>query len=316
MRRWTLVSTFTLALAAVAPAQPPGVNTPGSPPNSAVAATVNGEPIRLDTVDAVIKARLPSTPLTPAQLKQFRTEVASDLVDDVLLRQFLRQHGPKIDPAEVDSHLKALAASLAKRGKTLNDFYRETNQTEAELRETWTTLLQLTGYVKQHVTDEQLKQYYAANKDHFDRVEVRVCRIVIRVGPAATTAERAAAREKLQAVRAEIAAGRVTFADAAKKHSQCPSALQGGDLGYVLRKGMVPDELFCQTAFALKVGEVSGVIESESGTQLLTVTDRKPGKPTTFESCIEEVRDQLADDFRGELVAKLRKQAQVQITVP
>ena len=37
-------------------------------------------------------------------------------------------------------------------------------------------------------TDEQLKKYYAANKDVFDRVEVRVSHIVVRVGPAAPVA--------------------------------------------------------------------------------------------------------------------------------
>jgi peptidyl-prolyl cis-trans isomerase C len=311
MPRWIAVPTLLLGLAAPTPAAQP----PAAPPSN-TAATVNGESIRLDEVDAVIKTKLAATPLTVPQLRQLRTEVVSDLIDDVLLRQFLREHGPKVDPAEVDKHLKALAESLARRGQTLADFYRETNQTEAQVRASWTTLLQLSGYVKQHVPDDQLKQYYLANKDVFDRVEVKVSHVVVRVGPKAPPTDRAAAREKLAALRANILAGKVAFADAAKKHSQCPSAPDGGDLGYILRKGMLGDEAFCKTAFSMKPGELSGVVETEYGVHLILVTDRKPGTPSTFENCVEDVRDQFTDDFRVELVTKLRKQAQIQVTVP
>ena len=166
------------------------------------------------------------------------------------------------------------------------------------------------------ITDEQLRQYYQANKDVFDRVEVRVSHIVIRVGPAAPPAERAAARDRLRALRAEILAGRIDFADAAKKYSQCPSARQGGDLGFILRKGMLPDEPFCKAAFALKPGEVSDVVEADFGVHLIRATGRKPGVASTFEKCVEDVRESFTDDFRTELVAKLRKQAQIRITVP
>jgi parvulin-like peptidyl-prolyl isomerase len=322
LRYGIVAAAAGLGVAADPPPMPPstpGVNTPGSPkpqPTNPNAALVNGEPVRLAEVDAVIKARFPVGPLSPAQLHQVRTEVANDLIDDLLVKQFLRRHGPKVEPAEVERHLKALASSLARQNKTLADYYRETDQTEAQVRESWTVLLQLSRYVRDHVKDDQLRQYYAANKDFFDRVEVRVSHVLIRTGPTATPAEKAAAREKLQALRADLLAGRTDFAAAARRHSQCPSALQGGDLGYILRKGMLTDEAFCQAAFALKTNELGDVVETPSGLHLIRVTDRKPGVSSTFEGCIEEVREAFTDDFRAELVGKLRKQAQIQLTVP
>jgi parvulin-like peptidyl-prolyl isomerase len=300
-----LVLSATLAGLGIAAGQRPLPKAAGPQPATTAAATVNGEVIRLDEVDAFIKAKFPAVPLTAAQARQLRTEVVNDMIDDLLLRQFLRRHGPKLEPGEVDKHLKALAESLARQNKTLADYLRETNQTEAQVREAWAAMLQLSRYVREHVKDEQLRAYYQANKDYFDRVEA-----------AATPVERAAAREKLQALRADILAGKLDFAEAARKHSQCPTAPQGGDLGYILRKGMLPDEAFCQAAFALKVGEVSGVVETEFGFHLIKATDRKPGTPSSFERCVGEVRETFTDDFRTELVAKLRKQAQIQITVP
>ncbi|MBX9584443.1 MAG: peptidylprolyl isomerase [Gemmataceae bacterium] len=314
MRQWVLLGVLCSSGAGVAadpPAGAPGAHTPGSP-----AATVDGEPIPLDRVDAVIRAKYAVGPLTPTQLRHLRAEVLSDLIDDHLLAKFLARYAPKVDPAEVDAQLKAFADDLARKGKTLAAFLKETNQTEAEVRAAWTGTLALQRYVAGRVGDDQLRKYYEANKDYFDRVEVRVGRVVLRVGAKAPPADRAAAREKLRAVRADILAGKLSFADAARRYSQCPAAAAGGDLGYILRKDMLGDEEFCRAAFALKPGELSEVVETEAAVHLIRVADRKAGTPTTFERCREEVREAFADDYRAELCGKLRKDARVELSLP
>ncbi|VTR94242.1 -type peptidyl-prolyl cis-trans isomerase : Peptidylprolyl isomerase OS=Candidatus Kuenenia stuttgartiensis GN=surA PE=4 SV=1: SurA_N_3: Rotamase [Gemmata massiliana] len=326
MRRSFVLTLAAPAFATLALAQPPAApTTPPTPPaqtgapagqENAVAATVNGESITLTEVDTLLKGTLPLTPLTVAQKRQMRIEVLSDIIDDLLLRQFLRKNGPKVDPAEIDAQLKAFGDKLKKDGKSLADFFKETGQTEAQVRESWTTAMQLTGYVKLNTTEEQLKAYFNANKDFFDHVEVKVQHVVLRVSKNATAVDRATAKEKLEAIRAEIAAGKLDFATAAKKNSHCPSAPNGGDIGYIARKGGLVDEAFAKAAFAMKSNELSGVIETDFGLHILQVTDRKPGTPSTYEKSATEVLDTYSDDFRTELIAKLRKQGQIQITVP
>lgn len=302
------LSLAALAAASIALAQPPA--------KPEVAATVNGETISLADVDAVLSHTLPLTPLTTAQRRQMRVEVLSDMVDDVLVRQFLRKNGPKVDPAEIDAQLKAFAEKLQKDGKSLAGWLKETGQTEAQVKEAWTTAMQMTGYVKLNTTEAQLKAYFEANKDHFERAEVKVRHIVLRVNKNAPAPERAAAKEKLEALRTEIATGKADFAAAAKKHSHCPSAPMGGDIGYIGRKGGLVDEAFAKAAFALKPNELSGVIETDFGLHIIQVTERKPGTPTTYDKAATDVLDSYADDFRAELIAKLRKEGQIQITVP
>jgi peptidyl-prolyl cis-trans isomerase C len=309
MRHTFSASAVLLTVSAFALAQPPKAE-------SNVAATVNGESITLQEVDAVLKHTLPISPLNATQRRQMRLEVLTDLVNETLLRQFLRKHGPKVDPAEIDAQLKAYGEKLKAERKTLADFYKQTGQTEAQVREAWTTEMQLTGYVKSIATEEQLKAYFNANKEHFDRVEVKVRHIIVRVGKNATAEERAAAKQRLEAIRAAVAGGKLDFSAAAKKYSQCPSAPTGGDLGYITRKGGLVEESFAKAAFALKPGELSGIVETEFGLHVLQVTDRKPGTPSTYDKSATDVLDCYTDDYRAELLTKLRKDARIVVTVP
>ncbi len=280
-------------------------------------ALVNGEAIALSEVDAVLKQRpIPLTAPTAGQLRQMRLEVVTALIDDLLVRQFMRDQGPKVDPAEINRQVAALEASLKGKGKTFADYLKENNQTEAQLKASMLLLLQLDRYVKQHTTDADLKKYWEANKDYFDKTTVRTSHIVIRLSANSTPGEREKAKQKLQALRADIIAGKIEFAAAAKEHSQCPSAPKGGDIGFIFRKFQNVEEAYAKAAFALKVGDISEVVETDFGLHLIKVTDRKVGMPSKFEQCIEDVRDSYAEELRIALLNQLRKKAKVEITLP
>jgi peptidyl-prolyl cis-trans isomerase C len=294
--------------------QPPAKPAPAQPP---AAATVNGEVITLDQVDAVLRRRpLASGPITTGQVRQLRLAVVDGLTDDLLLKQYLRQHGPKVDPAEVEAHVKSLAAALAKLNKTPADYLRELGLTEQHARDTWQTLLAWTKYVDRFATDAELRKYHAAHRDVFDGVTVRARHIVLRVGPTAPPGERTAARDKLAAVRTDILTGAVTFAEAARKYSVDPSAASGGEMGELTRVDPMLDEAVLAAAFALKPGELSRPVDGEFGVHLIQTTARSAGTPTPFEKVSEQVRDCYGDELRQNLVAKLRKDAVIRVTVP
>jgi len=249
-------------------------------------------------------------------MRQLRLEMVTVLVDDLLLRQFFRDHGPKIDPVDIKKQMGALEAGLKAQNKSLNDYFRELNQTEAQVRANMLVMLQLDRYVADRATEADMKSYYELNKEYFDKVMVRTSHIVIRVASNAAETERAAAKQKLQALREEILAGRLDFAKAAKENSQCPSAPKGGDIGFIYRKYENVDEAYAKAAFALKVGEISDVVASEFGYHLIKVTDRNEGQPTKYEQSVDVVRDCYVEDLRVSLLNQLRKQAKVQITLP
>jgi len=312
MRDWkmpALASTVFLAVVVGrAPAQGPADQ--GKP-----AAVVDGTPISMAELEAVLKQAPPSpTPLTDAQKKHMRDEALMMMVDDILLQQYLRKNGPQVDPNEVPKKIAELELGLKKQNKVLQDFLKETGQSEAQLRISVLSMLQWEAFVKQHLTDEDVKKYYVESKDFFDRTAVRASHIVIRIPPTASDTERETAKAKLAALKQEIEAGRIDFAEAAKKNSQCTSAPNGGDIGYFPRKMMV-EEPFARVAFALNVGQISDVVQTGYGVHLIKVTDRKQGQPSDFNKMKEEVREMCIEEMRMALLSELRKTAHVEINL-
>ncbi|MEZ4223768.1 MAG: peptidylprolyl isomerase [Polyangiaceae bacterium] len=79
------------------------------------------------------------------------------------------------------------------------------------------------------------------------------------------------ARKLAEAVLARAKAG-ADFADLARQHSDDSSAkAKGGDLGAFQREMMVKP--FADAAFALKPGEVSGIVETEFGFHVIRRTE-------------------------------------------
>ncbi len=278
-----------------------------------VAAIVNGESIASAEVEALL-AQAPAIEkrITPVEKKQQRLDALNLLVDERLVRQFLRQHGPKVEPAEVDRQYAALESSQKAAGKSIEAYLKEVALTPAEVRENLRLLLQLAKYLENQATTERLKGYYEATRDLFDGTTVRASHIVIRLGSTTSTEERRKAFEKLRGVRAELLAGRVEFASAAKAHSECPSGPRGGDLGFIARKFQA-DESFARTAFSMKPNELSDVVETETGYHLILVTERKPGKGSRFEDSLADIRECFTTDLKQAIVADLRKKARIEL---
>jgi NIMA-interacting peptidyl-prolyl cis-trans isomerase 1 len=67
--------------------------------------------------------------------------------------------------------------------------------------------------------------------------------------------------------REQIVSGEATFGSIASKFSDCSSAKRNGDLGLFNRGAM--QKPFEEAAFALKLGEISQPIDTDSGVHII-----------------------------------------------
>lgn len=77
--------------------------------------------------------------------------------------------------------------------------------------------------------------------------------------------------DEAKKLREDINAGKISFEDAARQISLCPSGHEGGDLGFFKRGVMVKP--FEDAAFAMKeIGEISEPVETQFGWHLIQLT--------------------------------------------
>ncbi|KWF28214.1 peptidylprolyl isomerase [Burkholderia diffusa] len=151
-------------------------------------------------------------------------------------------------------------------------------------------------------TDADIKKFYDDNPTHFrSEAQVRVSHIFIAAASDVSAADKAAAKAKAEQLLADVKAHPDQFAQIAQKNSQdAPSAAKGGDLGFITRGSTAGGKAFDDAAFALKQGDVSGVVQSDLGFHILKATEVKPSVVKPF----ADVKDQIAVDLKQQYAAK------------
>ncbi len=126
-------------------------------------------------------------------------------------------------------------------------------------------------------SDADIQKYYQDNQKQYTTPEqVRASHILITVAKDASAADVQKAKDKAQALLAQVRAHPDQFAAIAKQNSQdSVSADRGGDLGFFEPAGMVPE--VANAAFHMKKDQISDLVRSEFGFHIVKVTDIHPG---------------------------------------
>lgn len=146
--------------------------------------------------------------------------------------------------------------------------------------------------VEDRVPDEDAcRRYFEQNPERFrapDRVHVRH---ILLAAPADDVAGRLAARSEAERLLAHLKDHPHLFADFALRHSRCPSASDGGDLGWLQRGQTTPE--FDRQVFRLREGLAGFPVESRWGYHVVRVEACAPGQPQAFEVVHRQIRDYL-----------------------
>jgi len=148
------------------------------------------------------------------------------------------------------------------------------------------------------VSDADVQAFYQANTAKFEHPELREARhILITINTQFPENRRKAVRARLKKIAQQLADKPEDFEKLAMKHSECPTALEGGNLGK-LPQGKLYAELD-RMLFAMREGEMSGIIESPMGMHLLRCERIHPDGTAPLEEAADSIREHLLQARRS-----------------
>ncbi|MDO9453994.1 MAG: peptidylprolyl isomerase [Stagnimonas sp.] len=262
----------------------------------AAASPAHAEPVLIDRIVAVVNdgvilqseldraigisvGQLRDRGITNPPENVLRTQVLDRLINTRVQTQKAQEGGIRIDDRELNEVLANIAQqnkmSLAQFAEAVRkdgmDFLAVREQIRDEV---------LIARVRQQevdsravVTDQDI-DLFLANPQNLDDAEYRLSVILVAVPEGATPEQREVARSKALALKVRLDKGE-DFAQLAAAESDGQQALQGGDLDW--RKGANLPGVFANAAPKLKVGEISGVLDSAAGYHLIKLTDKRGG---------------------------------------
>ncbi|MBE3072931.1 MAG: peptidylprolyl isomerase [Acidobacteria bacterium] len=348
--RWTVVPLLLLSLACRrAPAQPgtaaaaPGVQSApaaqGAPPAQAVPAAQAATPVKpVPATLPDVLARVNGEAVPKADFEQAvrslearagqgvpfekRNEVYRQVLDQLigyrLLVQETKTRKLTVTDAEVDTQIAQIRQRFPDEA-AFTKALGEQNVTLAKLKQDTRTQMMISKIIEAEVgptisvTDKDVQTFYDQNKERFNEPEaVQASHILIRFPEKADEAAKKQARARAETVMKQVKAGG-NFAALAKEFSQDPgSAANGGDLGFFPKGQMVP--AFDATAFSLKPGQISGIVETPFGYHIIKVADHRAARTVPLTEVSQQIRQfltqqqqqQKAEAFVNQLKAKAK----------
>ena len=180
-----------------------------------------------------------------------------------------------------------LLADLARNGLAPDSFIAAL---ERELRVE--AILEKVGTRATQVTDIDVDLYYHYHPDQFRRPETRRARhILVTINPAMPDNTAEAARARIEAIAARLNKSLKRFEEQALKHSECPTAIQGGVLGDVPQGQLYPE--LDAALFSMEASQLSGVLESPLGYHLLLCESITPERILSLNQARTPIREML-----------------------
>jgi parvulin-like peptidyl-prolyl isomerase len=298
---------------------------PTPPAATAVAATVNGQPIlELQVYRGLMREQ-------PKNWAAARKEILNYLIDNTVVDQYLAQLKIQVDAKELAERFAQIKEEARNSKQDFNEILEKLHLTEAELKQELYAALRWDKFVLQQATDKVLLDYFQKNPAMFDGSQVQARHILIAAKDDAEAQSKIAGirkavedqvtteigklpanSDKLVLEKERTKALLVAFALAADKESTCPSKKQGGDLGWFRRVGDMV-EPFARTAFALQLYQMSDPVKSEFGYHLILAVDRKPGREAKFEDVKSIVAETYGERLREAIITSYKPRSKIVI---
>ncbi len=162
------------------------------------------------------------------------------------------------------------------------------------------------------VADSEMKRYYREHQDRFAYPEeYQLSQILIKPR---TPDDLSVSQGRAEALLATLKQGE-SFEELALRFSDGADAARGGRLGLVRQGELIP--ALEQALTSLKIGEITGIVETPEGLHIVRVDDKKPRQFRPFEQVKAEIQSlvfqQKTEDQYQIWMADLKNKAYIEI---
>jgi peptidyl-prolyl cis-trans isomerase C len=286
-----------------------------------VVAKVNGTDIQKSKLESVYKV-IASQAQTANQIKSDKELVdmaLNELINAELLKQETNRQKITAPKEAVEKQLEMIKSqfpdvetfekSISEKGFSVEQL-RGNIEDQLALKEMYSKEIES----KVTISDKMIEDFYNENSQFFKKPgALKASHILVKMDNWEDKAKVEEGRKKIEAILAKVKKGE-DFAKLAKTSSEGPSAPNGGDLGYFSKGQMVKP--FEDAALALKVGEVSDIVQSNFGFHIIKLFDRKDDGVTPLKEASDNIKTYLSNlegnKLMNEYVGKLRSTAAVE----
>ncbi len=241
-------------------------------------------------------------------INSFKKNVLEQIINYELLFQQAKEEKVKISKSDINLEIDKIKDNFSSP-EEFNKVLKANKLTLTQLKDDIKRQLMIQYILEEaknkiNITDDELLEYYNKNKESFFESEkVHARHILVET------------EEEAKNIIRQLNEGIIDFAELAKEKSICPSAENGGDLGFFAKGQMVKE--FEDVAFSLKPGEISEIVKTEFGYHIIKCEEKKEEYSPSF----EEVKDQINNILRYQreneailaLISKLKEEANIVI---
>ena len=240
---------------------------------------------------------------TPEQIRDTvatkEKNLLRDLIDQSLLVQRAKDAGINVDANVVKRlddirqrnklpDLDALEREVTKSGQDYEDF-------KTQIKNQLLTQDIIRKEAGEHIiiSHEDVAKYYEDRKSEFVRPETVVLREIFVSTEGKPASDLPALQKKAEGLRERVLKNGDDFGELAKRFSDAPTAQQSGELGAYARNQLDPQ--IAAKVFALNRGQMTEVLETKTGFEILQVRERFEAGQQPLDKVEPEISSKLYD---------------------
>ncbi|MCM2359684.1 MAG: peptidylprolyl isomerase [Geobacteraceae bacterium] len=261
--------TFCIAALFGCQSKGPGAEAGKKEQKGQVLAEVNGAVITTEDFKKEVE-------ILPAYLKQMAAspDGRKEMLDSMVVRELVLQDAQK---QGVDKSPEVAAKMEDMKKRVIVEAYLKKKVAE-----------------QADIADADLQKFYDQNKEKFKTGEqIKASHILVK------------SEKEAQDVLTQLKGG-AKFEDLARKFSTDPAGQKGGDLGWFGKDSMIPE--FEKVAFALKEGQVSGVVKTKFGYHIIKLVGKRPAGVLPFAEVKEQLKASLLPEKQQEVFKKVKEE--------